>query len=221
MRKKIVSFLFVLFCFTIWVGPLAADKPAFQDETVSKRVMSLNKRYKNEFVSEVMKKNILLTLAYMQHKITDSKHIYWQNVEKPFRFSILLHPGDVYAFHSTILPEYKTKHVTSVDLTFTSEEGFLSDGDLVGDGVCHLASLIQYAAVDSGLSSLAPTNHDFAAIPEVPKAFGVSIFNYPPHVASNAYHNLYITNTKKNDIRITFEYDGSDLGVSFVERKPM
>lgn len=65
-------------------------------------------------------------------------------------------------------------------------EGLISDGYLTGDCVCHLASLIYWAARDAGLTALAPTNHDFTTIPEVPKEYGVSIYFTPGAREANA-----------------------------------
>ncbi|OGH13341.1 MAG: hypothetical protein A2687_05140 [Candidatus Levybacteria bacterium RIFCSPHIGHO2_01_FULL_38_26] len=89
----------------------------------------------------------------------------------------------------------------------------------MGNGVCHLASLIYLAAKTAGLDAYAPTSHDFAVIPEISKEFGVSIYSYPGHVTANARQNLYITNNKKNPVIFEFIYDGENLKLSVYEAK--
>ncbi|HKC05172.1 MAG TPA: VanW family protein, partial [Patescibacteria group bacterium] len=78
----------------------------------------------------------------------------------------------------------------------------------VGDGVCHLASLISWAAKDAGLDVYVPARHDFAKINDVPKEYGVSINSNKP------YGNLYITNNFDKPVTFNFNYDGTNLTVS-------
>lgn len=78
------------------------------------------------------------------------------------------------------------------------------------------ASLLYWAAKDAGLAALAPTNHDFASIPEVPKEYGVSIYFTPGAHDANAKQNLYITNTFDKPVHFTFAYDGTSLSVKVI-----
>ena len=177
---------------------------------------SLEKRYPNQWVSNVFKDNILLTLAYLRGTIHDS-NIDWTEVEKPFHYEFKLEKNQVFAFHSDVLPQYKGEIVKTTDAHFNSSEGFKSDGWLVGDGVCHLASFINMVAKKAGLDVLAPTNHNFAAIPQVPEKFGVAIYDVPGQSASNELQNLYVRNNKDKEISIAFDYDGTNLKVSVEE----
>jgi vancomycin resistance protein YoaR len=110
-----------------------------------------------------------------------------------------------------VLPQFTGKVTQTMNAHFMWDEGFKSDGWLTGDGVCHLASLIYRAAKDAGLETLAPTNHNFADIPEVPKEYGVSIF------ARNPQQNLYITNTFDKPVQFAFTYDGTNLTVKVID----
>lgn len=139
---------------------------------------SLSNRYGNTYVNDVFKENILLTTKYTGN------------------FS--LKPGQSFAFHDAVLEKYKNKVVVTTNSHFNSSEGFKSDGYLVGDGVCHLASFMYVAAKNAGLEVEAPTPHDFAVIPDVQKKDGVSIFS------ESASQNLYITNNKDEEIRFVF-----------------
>jgi hypothetical protein len=167
-------------------------------------------------VSNVFADNILLTIAYMRgivpHNTPD-----WNEVKKPFSYTFTLQPGEVFAFHEDVLPEFNGKVVKTTNAHFGSQEGFKSDGYLVADGVCHLASLINEAAENAGLGVVAPTNHDFAVIPEVDRKYGTAIYFMPGDSGTNARQNLYVTNTKDKPITFTFTYDGTELKVIVTE----
>ncbi len=186
-----------------------------QPKPVEKRVttlalhqFSLDNRYDNSYVNDVFKKNILLTIRYA----TADKI----NIEKPFITQLVLKPGDTFAFHDDVLPQYEGKVNKTTNAHFNAREGFISDGYLVGDGVCHLASLLYWVAKDAGLNVLAPTRHDFAPVPEVPREYGVSIYNYPKKSTANQLQNLYISNTKNKTVAFLFNYDGQMLTIKAV-----
>ena len=84
-------------------------------------------------------------------------------------------------------------------------------------GVCHLASLIHWAALDAGIESIAPSNHDFYPIPEIPKQYGVAIYNGPDAPVASAKQNLYIKNTLDSKVTFKFNFDGDNLKVSIVK----
>jgi len=175
--------------------------------------ISLNERYSNAFVNDVFKDNILLTLNYLDGAVESPKDISWSEVEKPFHYEFTLKPGEGFAFHDKLLPEYSGRVVKTTNAHFNFQDGFKSDGYLTGDGVCHLASLIYWVAKEAGLATVAPRNHDFANIPGVPREYGVSIYARPGEAAS-AYQNLYITNNKELPVRFVFDYNDSELTVS-------
>lgn len=179
-------------------------------------VFSLADRYGNDFVNTVFKDNILLTLAYMRG-YTVNGSVNWADIEKPFTYSFTLKPGEVFAFHQDVLPQFAGKVVKTTNAHFSSAEGFKSDGYLVADGVCHLASLMNEAAQNAGLEVLAPTNHDFAVIPEIPRQFGTAIYFMEGQQGANALQNLYITNNKEKPVSIVFTYDGTKLKVDVNE----
>lgn len=185
-----------------------------KDTVLASHAISLEKRYSNKFVNDVFKDNILLNIAYLEQKVKKPTDINWNDIEKPFRYQFTLKPNETFAFHEDELPIYQEKVVKTTNAHFNSQEGFKSDGYLVGDGVCHLASIIYWVAKDADLNALAPTNHDFAQIPEVPREFGVSIYNNPNQTSSNAMQNLYITNNKELPVVFIFDYDGEKLQVT-------
>lgn len=163
--------------------------------------ISLEQRYPVQSVNEVFKYNILYTLDLMGDK------------------EFVLQPGETFAFHEDVLPEYQQSLVKTTNSHFNAQEGFKFSGLYYGDGVCHLASLIYWAALDAGLEAKAPVNHDFRAIPEIDKKYGVSIYYYPGRVSSNARQNLYITNNKEKPVEFKFEYKDDKLSLSIVEGK--
>ncbi|MCJ7805448.1 VanW family protein [Patescibacteria group bacterium] len=179
--------------------------------------ISLNERYGNAFVNDVFKDNILLTLNYLDGAIESPKDISWSEVKKPFRYEFTLKPGEGFAFHDKLLPEYSGRVVKTTNAHFNFQDGFKSDGYLTGDGVCHLASLIYWVAKEAGLTAVAPANHDFANIPGVPREYGVSIYVRPDDPTGSALQNLYITNNRENPIRFVFDYKNSVLSVGIFE----
>jgi hypothetical protein len=172
---------------------------------------SLEDRYDNKFVNDVFKDNILLTLNYMSGFVKSKADIDWNKVESPFQYKFTLEPGQEFAFHDQALPDYSKNIIQTTNAHFNWNEGFKYDGDLTGDGVCHLASLIYWTAHDAGLTTYAPSNHNFAVIPDVPKEYGVAIQSPMPS------GNLYIINNFDKPVTFIFDYDGEKLKVSVTE----
>jgi hypothetical protein len=196
---------------------VAADYLLGTQNVRSERTFSLTGRYPDPWVSAVFRDNILLTLSYMDNEVASPAKIDWPAIDKPQSYSFTLNPGDVFAFHEDVLPQFEGKVTETMHSHFNYDDGFKSDGYLSGDGVCHLASLIYWAAKDAGLEALAPTNHDFAVIPQVPKEYGVAIFYSPGAHDTNALQNLYITNTFDKPVHFAFTFDGTNLTVKVID----
>ena len=214
--KPLIASLFT----SLTVGlsqPAMPPVPRDTKVTLAEHEFSLDDRYHVPSVNEAFKKNILLNLAYLDQTVSKKQDINWDEVEKPFHTSFTLKPGEVFAFHDDVLKEYEGKVTVTTRAHFDSQEGFVSDGYLVGDGVCHLASLINWAAQDAHLDVLVTKNHNFAVIPEVPKEYGVSIYDNATVKGSGTHNNLYITNTKDQDVTFHFDYENNELKVSVTE----
>lgn len=194
------------------------DVNIVQQKYLATSEISLEKRYDNKYVNDVFKDNILLNISYLSGKITKREDINWEDVDKPFSYTFTLLPGKTFAFHEDVLPQYKDTLVKTTNAHFNYDDGFKSDGYLMGDGVCHLASLIYMVAKNAGLDAYAPASHDFAVIPEIDRKYGVSIYKIPGQVNANAMQNLYITNNKEKDIVFEFDYKDSVLKLSVFER---
>lgn len=191
--------------------------PVANEHKLSQREMSLQNRYpQNRGVNEVFKDNILLTIAYMDKKITHASAIDWYEIDKPFEYEFTLKSQETFAFHDDVIAEYKGKNIKTTNAHFNFQEGFKFSGALYGDGVCHLASLMYWAAKDAGLKAVAPVNHDFREIPDIPREYGVSIYNMPGLTGSNMQQNLYITNTHEKPVVFRFDYDGKKLNVALL-----
>lgn len=207
--------MFGIFISTLaFLGQLSGPLQPFgtYKTTLAQHQMSLDDRYPDTFVNGIFKDNILLNISYLDDSTTKG-NVNWNQVEKPFHYSFTLKPGQSFAFHDTLLPQYQGKVVKTTNAHFNAQEGFKSDGYLFGDGVCHLASLINWSAKDAGLEVYAPTNHDFANIPDIPRQFGVAIYSAPGS-SSDEMENLYITNNKLSDVTFVFDYSGDNLNVS-------
>lgn len=188
------------------VTPLVLGQP------LASHQISLEKRY-----YPVQKENILLNLAYLDGRVTKKSDINWDELNKPFKSEFTLQPGQTFAYHDDVLPEYKGKVVITTKAHFNWNEGFKAYGYLVGDGVCHSASLIYWVAKEAGLDTYAPTNHNFMAIPGIDNIYGVSIYANPNASGTHARQNLYITNNKDKAVTFKFEYDGVNLKATVVE----
>lgn len=213
MVKKAIQTLVMipLFSFGSLLGPSS------NQNLLSYREMSLDNRYAVKSVNNIFKENILLNLAYMKGSVTRASDIKWDEITKPFQYEFRLGPKKTFAFHSDVQAKFQDSLVKTTNAHFNAQEGFKTDGYLFGDGVCHLASLINWAAKDAGLDVEAPTNHDFANIPDVPREYGVSIYSNPNARGSNTQQNLYITNNKNKPIAFKFEYNDNKVKVSVVE----
>ncbi len=211
MRKNIVSFAFVGLSF---ISPLQiseavsfdAIKEIFSIKPLARETMGLTDRYPDKWVNGVFADNILLSLHYLNGEKPANPD--WEKIRQPFEVEFTLKPNEVFAFHEDVLPEYKTNLVKSIGVKFNSLEGFKSDGWLVGDGVCHLASLMNWAARKAGLEVEARVNHDFAPVPNVPREYGTAIF------WGNQNQNLYIKNTYSFPVKFSFNADSDKVALT-------
>jgi len=186
---------------------------------LGKEVLPLNDRYANTFVSDIFKDNILLTLHYMDGSVISGSRVNWGKIEGDFTYSFSLNPHQTFAFHDQILPQFSGTVVKTTNAHFNSSEGFKSDGLLVADGVCHLASFMNWVSRDAGLTVVAPTNHDFARIPDVDRTYGTAIYYMPGQGSSSELQNLYVTNNKTKPVTFTFIYKDNTLTLQIVEAK--
>lgn len=186
-------------------------QPVEQEQVLASHEISMENRYGAPSVNEIYKDNILLNIAYLKGVVSDPKNVNWEEVRKPFKYEFKLNPGESFAFHNDILPEYQGKVVKTTNSHFGAQEGYKFSGRYFGDGVCHLASLMYWVALDAGLDSKAPTNHNFALIPEVDKQYGVAIYSDPRSNGAHAKQNLYVTNNKANKVVFKFEYENNKL----------
>lgn len=192
MLNHIVSIILVTSLFT---------SPPTGGQTLSSFNLSLTNRQPVTYVNDVFRYNILHTLDLMG------------------TYQFTLQPGETFAFHEDVLPEYQGKVIKTTKAHFNFSDGFKSDGYLMGDGVCHLASLMNMVAQQAGLAVEVPANHNFAVISDIPKEYGVSIYYYPGRPAANAGQNLYITNNKDYPVQFKFEYVNDKLNLEVVEVK--
>lgn len=178
---------------------------------------SLTNRASDSWVNEVFTDNILLTVNYIGARIDPKKPIVWDEIRKPTTISFTLKPGETFAFHDSFLAEYQNKNVVTTKAHFVANEGFRSDGWLMGDGVCHLASFMAKVAKDAKLIVVAPTSHEFMQIPDIDPVDGVSIYSAPNNYATSARQNLYITNSYNKEVVFVFEYTTENLRIKIIE----
>lgn len=213
--KRILLALYVVVVFIFNRTNITSIKN--QNKVISEVTYSLSNRYGDSFVNRVFSDNILLTLAYMGNKVKKGESIPWDKVAAPGVTKLTLKPGQTFAFHDDVLSKYQGKVSFTTNAHFNSSEGYKSDGWLVGDGVCHLASFMYVVSLKAGLLSEAPTRHDFAKITDVPKQYGVSIFYSPNDPASSTVQNLYITNNRPKTIAYVFTQKNNFLNIKIEE----
>lgn len=229
MFSKIISIILIIIVFAtnlaIAAKPLDDLKaPSLLSESLTKslaiksnsriiaeKTYSLSDRYNNTFVNDVFSDNILLTLAYLRGQVKSGQDVNWNKVRGNFSYSFILKPGDTFAFHDAVLPQYKGEVALTTNLRFNSNEGFKDDGWLVGDGVCHLASFMNVVAKKANLLVNAPVRHDFAKIADVSRDDGVAIFY------GSELQNLYITNKFSTPVMFVFTHSNKSLDIKVVK----
>lgn len=173
--------------------------------------MDLSYRYPVENTSKVFTENILINLYYLSRLGRGENG---QVIEgfKPQEnvtasFSLTLQPGEVFAFHDKVLDQYKESKIIAPEGGYRAKDGYILLGGLYGNGVCHLATLMNYVAQHSGVEVTALTRHDFAAIPGFDREYGTSIStgNAPER------QNLYIKNDKEMPLELRFDLQGNEL----------
>lgn len=183
--------------------PLLSPIPVIHQEMVlAEHQLDLTNRLPNPYGNQGFADNILLALHYLKGDV--ELPVDWEKIREPFEVSFTLQPGETFAFHGNVLPEFADPAVT-MNSRFFIEEGYKSIAGLGGNGVCHLASLINWVASEvyppaggPGLEVVAKANHNFAPVPGVPREYGTSIRSQSPT------QNLYIKNTF--DYPVTFEF---------------
>lgn len=155
-----------------------------QEEILAEHSLDLTSRDEDSYVNEIFAYNIFLALEYLSEEEFTLAH------------------GEVFAFHDNVLPEFAEPKIT-MNSEFFVDEGYKSIGGLGGNGVCHLASLMNWVASEAGLAVVAPNSHSFAPVPGVPKEYGTSIRSQSPN------QNLYLRNNFSYPVKFVFTIEES------------
>lgn len=220
-KKALIIIPFAVFFGSTQVQAFSTILPraALKQQQVSERTllaqhdMDLSIRYANPAINDVFKNNILLNIAYISGRVQHADQVNWEDMKRPNKYEFTLQPGQMFAYHDGILPEYQKDIVKVGGSHFGAQDGYVSSGYLYGDGVCHFASLLHWAALDAGLEVVAPTNHNFAMIPGIAPVYGTAIYYDPGQPAVSAAQNLYIRNTFDHPVTISIESSGDRVSV--------
>lgn len=209
--------------------PLAqlVSKNDQEEQILAEHFLDLTKRHKVNSVNQIFCDNILLTLHYLEgdvdqfikdsSKKLNQTNILWEEVREPFETSFTLYPDEVFAFHLNIFKDYEDDKIKIFNLQFFAQEGFKAAGGLYGNGVCHLASLMNWTASEAGLEVIGKVRHSFAPIEDVPKEYGTSI-RYQKSGGNSQNQNLYIKNTLDRPVIFRFIVDESKVNLRIVVR---
>lgn len=214
LKTALTAFAIILL--TGFYNPSLPSEAQITQKLASKE-LNLENRQIDRWVNSVFRDNILLNLAYLKGDAKPGQ-VNWDQVKAPKSFEFKLEPNQTFAYHGQIAPEYKDKVVKTTNANFNGSQGFKSDDFLMGDGVCHLASLIYWASKDAGLDAEAPVNHNFAKINDVPSEYGVAIYNDPTAPSVGEKQNLYVTNNKGKAITFKFEYSEKQVKVTISKK---
>jgi hypothetical protein len=176
------------------------------EKVLSNHDLDLTQREIDPTINKGFADNIELSLHYLKGDVGNLP-INWNNIRQPFTVEFILNPGETFAFHDNVLPEF-TKPKITMNSKFITTEGYLYVAGLGGNGVCHLATLINWAAKEAGLETVAKTSHDFAAVVGVPKEFGVSI------MSTSSDQNLYIKNNKPFPVKFIFTVTQNNINLT-------
>jgi vancomycin resistance protein YoaR len=177
-------------------------KDLFKWETIASKSIDLSYRYPEPAISNGFKENILIATDYL-NKVGSGV--------------IILNPGEVFSFHKNILPEYEGQKIITQESGFMVNDGYKVVAGLGGNGVCHLASLMNWTAQEAGLEVRAEVDHDFAAIPGIDSKYGTSIKFVPSGGLNSQKQNLYIRNNKDYSVWFLFELEGENLKFSILK----
>lgn len=227
MKNIVLSITILL---STWLSPInktqipgenlaaVVSKTQIEQRLLARQTLSLKNRHTNQQINEVFAKNILLNLAYISGEVKNKEKLDWQKVTQAHEFSIVLHPNQVFGYHDHVLPEYEQKLIETPKTYFHAQDGYLSSGYLYGDGVCHLASLLNWTALSAGLETFVPKSHSIAKIPDIDDEYGVSIYVVESDKKSGVNNNLYITNTKQTPIEFKFIYNQERVAIEVYEQ---
>lgn len=192
-----------------------------QETVLASYSLDLSSRYPVTSVSDGFKENILIALGYLssiggssEQPVIGDIIPQGDTLQAQRNFALSLKPGEVFAFHKKgILPQFNESKIISQESDFTTNYGYKVVAGLGGNGVCHLASLMNLVALKAGLEVVAPTNHNFDRIPGIDKEYGVSIStrNSPER------QNLYIKNNFEFPMFFRFELRENNLVFSIVK----
>jgi len=202
---------------------------ASKSEVLARESLDMTKRNPDKAVSDIFRDNILLNLHYMYGDVEKVKiestnnsneyvDINWDKVREPLNFSLVLEPGELLAFHDELLPEFRNLKVKSGWTKFSVAEGYKVLDGLSGNGVCHLATLINWVSSEAGLGVTAKVNHDFYPVPGIDRKYGTSIIYLPGEITTQM-QNLYVINNTGKQVKFVFKADYYKVELSILKNQ--
>lgn len=172
--------------------PLLSPVSEIREMILAEQSLDLKTRHRETQINEAFAFNILHALEF-------------------FPSPLILRPNEVFVFHEMVLPEFEGDSLVSSQTRYLAKEGYQTVLGLPGNGVCHLASLMNWVASEAGLEVKAEVNHRFAPIPGVPEEHGTSIRYTPDGRLNSQKQNLYLKNNFDYPVEFIFETKGEAL----------
>lgn len=185
-----------------------------KEQVLAEHSLDLTLRDQDTRANQGFGDNILLALHYLKGDPPAGGQVNWEKIRAPFETSFTLQSGEIFAFHDNVLPEFSPPAggpLVTMNSEFLTTEGYKSVWGLGGNGVCHLASLMNWMASEGGLMVVAPNKHNFALIPGVPREYGTSIRS------QSANQNLYIRNNFAYPVTFVFKTNNREVDLKIVK----
>jgi vancomycin resistance protein YoaR len=175
--------------------PLLSPLGETKEVVLAEYSLDLSERNSSPQINEIFVFNILHAVDY-------------------FPETVVLLPGEIFAFHPNVLPEFADQPLKTGWTKYTKSEGYQTALGLPGNGVCHLATLINWTAQEAGLEVTAKVDHNFAPVPGIPKEHGTSIRFMPDGGLNSQDQNLYVRNNFDFPVKFAFEIEEEEEDLS-------
>jgi len=113
-------------------GVILSPVPEVQEIVLAQKRLDLKTRAPADSINRGFADNIILSLHYLKGE-KKNRRVDWERAREPFTATVVLNPGEVFAFHANALSEYPNLKAT-MNSRFFVDEGYKSVAGLGGNG---------------------------------------------------------------------------------------